>query len=74
MQKFDFAEYEAAGCFDEDLAESLFDLGVTPEQSGMELDESEGTGHYKATLGYKYCNNDISGEDVIRILKMDEVA
>ena len=74
MQKFDFAEYEAAGCFDEDLAESLFDLGVTPEQAATELDESEGIGHYKATLGYKYCNCDISDEDVARILKLDEVA
>ena len=71
MQKFDFAEYEAAGCFDEDIAESLFDLGVTPEQAATELDESVGLGHYRATLGYKFCNCDINSEDVIRILGLE---
>ena len=72
MQKFNYAEYEAAGCFNM-FARDLFDMGVTPEQAATELDESEGIGHYKATLGYKYCNNDLSDEDVVRILKPDEV-
>ena len=68
---FNFEEYNNAGCFDEDSAELLYDIGVTPEQANIILSEEDGIGHYRATLGYKFSNDDISEDDVRRILKIE---
>lgn len=61
---FDFAAYEAAGVFDEDKAEQLYDAGISPEMAARQSPEDEGIGSYKATAGYKYANGDLSIEEV----------
>lgn len=63
--KFNFAAYEAAGVFDEDKAEQLFDAGITPVQAARQSPEEEGIGAYKATAGYKFANGDMAIEDVV---------
>lgn len=61
---FDFAAYEAAGCFDESRAEQLYDAGISPTQAARVSDESEGLGGYRASAGYKFANGDMAIEEV----------
>ena len=63
--KFDFATYEAAGVFDADKAEQLYDAGITPDRAARPSPESEGIGHYKSTVGYKFANGDLSISEVV---------
>lgn len=64
MAKFDFAAYEAAGVFDEDKAEQLYDAGISPERAARQSPEEEGVGAYKATAGYKFANSDLALSEV----------
>jgi len=56
----DIEEYIEADCFDARRARELAEAGITPEQAGTETDDSVGMGGYRATLGYKYANGDMS--------------
>jgi hypothetical protein len=64
MAKFDFAAYEAAGVFDENKAEQLYDNGISSEQAARPSSEEEGIGMYKATAGYKFANGDLALSEV----------
>jgi hypothetical protein len=64
---FKYQEYEEAGCFNEEDAEILYDMGVTPEQASRTTDK--GVGHYNASIGYKFANGDLSYDDVKEILE-----
>ena len=64
MAKFEFEKYEQAGCFDEDMAEQLYDAGITPDQAARQSPEDEGIGAYKATAGYKFADGDPDIEEV----------
>lgn len=65
MAKFNFAAYQAAGVFEEDRAEQLFDADITPEMASRKSPEEEGTGAYKATAGYKFANGDLALSEVV---------
>ena len=62
--KFNFAAYEAAGVFDENKAEQLYDAGISPEKAARNSSEEEGIGAYRATAGYKFANGDLSISEV----------
>ena len=66
---FKFEEYEESGCFNEEDAEILYDMGVTPEQVSRTTDF--GVGHYNASIGYKFANGDINMDDVRMLLRMN---
>lgn len=68
---FDSRDYEESGCFDEEAAEMLYDAGITPEQANTPIDENVGLGHYSASIGYKFANNDISLRDVREMLEVN---
>lgn len=72
---YDFSPAEAdawlgAGCFIASDARMMADCGVSPEQAGEETDE--GVGAYCGQIGYKFANNDLDIDDVLRLV--EEVA
>lgn len=74
-EEYDFSPAEAdswlgAGCFRASDARMMADRGISPEQAGEETDE--GAGAYTATIGYKFANNDLDIDDVLRLV--EEVA
>ena len=70
--EYDFSPADAdawldAGCFVAADARMMADCGVSPEQAAEETDE--GAGAYRGQIGYKFANNDIDIDDVLRLIE-----